>query len=478
MDGQFVTWGSYEGVDGFGAGGAQHLDELSKALTVGSDRDPPGSVVAGDGFALRTESLDATLRNTTFKMEHIRLWKAIYKAAAFNTVEEYNQLQGYGSNDDAAFMGEIDLPEEQDSTYERKFAVIKYMGVVGRVSHVSTLVRAAHGKILAQETMNKTMDLLMKVERALYYGDSNLQALQFDGFEKLILSNSPAGNIHDNRGLPLTEDGLTDACLTVQDAPNYGMPTHMHCTPKVKADLIKQFFPRSRYDLLQKTSDGMIGLDIRGISTPAGDLLFEPNTFITDGGSPQAARGDTSKRPASPTISTGDSTPPAALSQFAAADAGSYFYKIAAVNRYGRSAAVAVDASAIAVAAGDEMTFGVTPGSAVSVDYYILYRSKVGGAEGSERQILRIKNTAGAGELTVHDYNASLPYSSSVFIFQQNEENMTWRQLAPMTRIPLAVIDTSIRWAQVLYGVPVLHTPGKNFLFTNVGRAQGYVGQP
>jgi hypothetical protein len=31
-------------------------------------------------------------------------------------------------------------------------------------------------------------------------------------------------------------------------------------------------------------------------------------------------------------------------------------------------------------------------------------------------------------------------------------------------------------WMQLIYGVPVLYTPGKNVLFKNIGRAAGYVG--
>jgi len=80
--------------------------------------------------------------------------------------------------------------------------------------------------------------------------------------------------------------------------------------------------------------------------------------------------------------------------------------------------------------------------------------------------------------MTLNDFNANLPFCSSAFMFQQNLENMSLKQLAPMLKIPLATVDSSIRWMQLLYCVPVLYTPGKNILFKNVGRAQGYVGAP
>lgn len=481
MNGDMISWRDYDGVDGFGGGGmsADQVENLNKSLVAGQSINAPGSVVAGDGFALRVESLERTLKNTTYKMEHIRLWKNVPKLAAYNTVEEFNQLHSYGENPDAGFIDEGDLPESDDSTYERKYSVVKYLGTTRRVTHVMSLVKPAHGSVIAQETINGTMHLLRIMERALFFGNSDLSSLQFDGFEKLLLDNAPATNIIDLRGKPLSEDYLTDGALTVQDAPNYGTPTHLYLNPKVKADLCKSFFPKERYDAFQKTNNGMIGLDIAGFTSPAGDVKFEPDVFLTDGGAPTSAVGVAGKRPATPVISTAATTPANAASQFEADDAGDYFYYVQACNRYGRSAAVLVDASAIAVAEGDKMTFGVTPGDgSPPVGWYELFRTKKGGASTTTRLILRVANEADDGEQTINDLNANLPGCTSAFMFQMNLEAMSFKQLAPMVRIPLGTQDTSIRWAQLIYGVPVIYTPGKHVLFRNVGRAANFVGAP
>jgi len=357
--------------------------------------------------------------------------------------------------------------------------VVKYLGTTRRVTHVMSLVKPAHGNVIAQETVNGTMHLLRILERALFYGDSSLLSLQFDGFEKLMNDNCPATNIIDRRGASLSEDVLTDGCLTASDAPNYGRITHAHMNPKVHADLVKTFFPKERHDTFQKVGD-FVGLDIKGFTSSSGDVMFEPNVFIDMGlrGPNAAAIGPAATRPGTPTISTAATTPASTNPLFTADDAGSYWYKVVAVNRYGKSAPVDVGGGAIAIAAGDKMTFGVTPGGSTDVDFYELYRSELGGADGTEKLILRVNNTAGAGEETIEDLNASLPNTTSVFLFQQNLEAMSFKQLAPMVKIPLATIDSSIRWMQLLYGVPVLYTPGKVVLIKNVGRAQGYVGAP
>ena len=86
MNGNMVSFADYEGIDGFGSATARDVEELNKALAAGQSINPPGSVTAGDGFALRVESLERTLKNLTYRMEHLKLWKAITKLAAFNTV--------------------------------------------------------------------------------------------------------------------------------------------------------------------------------------------------------------------------------------------------------------------------------------------------------------------------------------------------------------------------------------------------------
>ena len=471
-----VSWKDYQGIEGFGSATEQDVAELNKALRAGSDINPPGSVVSGDGFAMRVESLERTLKNTTYRMEHIKLWKSLPKLPAYNTVEEHNEISEYGANPDAGFIGEGDLPEEDDAKYERKFAIVKFLGTTRRVTHVMSLVKPAHGNIIAQETVNGTMHLLRIMERALFYGDSSLSALQFDGYEKLMKNKAPATNLIDLRGLPLSQDILTDACLTAMDAPNYGQVTAAYMNPKVKADLCKTFFPKERMNLFNDKS-GKVGIDITGFTSPAGDVAFMPDVFITDGGAPNvAAVGDSSKRPGTPTESTGPTSPTdPTLSKFTADDVGDYRYRFVAVNRYGRSAPVTLSAP-ISVDALDKVTFAITPGGSTTVSWYEIYRTEKNGAAGSERLILRVPNLAGAGPQTINDENDNLPGCSSAFLFQMNLESLSFKQLAPMVKIPLATIDTSIRWQQLIYGVPVLYTPGKNILIRNIGRAVGYVG--
>lgn len=477
MSGNLVSWTDYAGIDGFGATSQQDLADLNKALTAGAEINAPGVISAGDGFALRVESLERTLRSVTFSATHIKLWRNVPKIPAFNTVEEHNIISEFGTNPDAGWIAEGDLPEEDDSTYERKYAVVKFLGTTRRVTHVMATVRPAHGNVIANETVNGTLHILRMTERALFKGDSNLSSLQFDGYERLLLDNAPETNIIDLRGAALSEDILTDGCMVAYDAPNYGMVTDCYLNPRVKSDLVKTFFPKERHNTFNDKS-GTIGNDIKSFTSPSGDVRFQTDTFIDDGGgTPAAAIGDPAKIPATPTVSTAATTPVYAASKFEDDDAGNYFYKIVACNRYGKSAAVDLSAgpAAVAVAAGDEVTWAMTPGSAVAVEWYEVYRTKVGGAVGTARRILRVPNAAGAGAQTIRDFNDWLPGTTTVYLFQQNLEAMSCKQLAPLVKIPLATIDSSIRWMQLLYIVPVIYAYGKHTLLVNVGRAAGAV---
>ena len=49
-------------------------------------------------------------------------------------------------------------------------------------------------------------------------------------------------------------------------------------------------------------------------------------------------------------------------------------------------------------------------------------------------------------------------------------EVMKFKQLAPFTKVPLATIDTSVRWAQILLGALQIQKPLHNGMFINIGK--------
>jgi len=491
MAGEIVSWMDYQGLANQGGlmaeggeaiGGISSMadvDALNKALEAGSDINSPGTA-AGEGFPLRVESLDQTLFNTTYKAKDVKFWKALYKDPAYNTVEEYNRLEEYGSGD-AIFISEGDLPEEDDSTYSRQYTRIKFMGTTRRVTHVMSVLRTAHGDAMARETVNGTMFLLRQIERAMFYGDEDLVSIQFDGLEKLLVSAWGATvqddgmlsgyeddeHVIDCSGNPLSEDYITDMAELLVAEPNYGAPTDLWTDTGATKDLSKIMYPKERYDLPAPTG-GKAGINISAVATPFGDINLNPNIFIVASKTPVAAGvGRAGVRPTTPTISgvTSPAYAGAGSKSFTATWAGAYWYKVCAGSRYGKSAPAT--SAQLTVSAGDQASIAVVD-NGPNTSYYEVYRSDKDGAATTCRTIFRVARSAAAQ--TIVDLNRFHPNTSKAYMLSQSSEVLKWKQLAPFTRIPLATIDTSVRWMQVIYGALQIMMPKKCGMFVNVGR--------
>jgi len=475
-----VSLRDYEGIQGFGMTSAQAVDDLNKALTAGT-QNPPTS----GGNVLRVESLEATLRVVTFTLGHIQFWKMLPKLPAFSTVEEYNRLLDYGA-DSGAFTNEGDLPETQDSTYERKTALVKFLGTTREVSHPMTLVRPAHGNVIGLETQNGAIWLLERLERALFMGRADMVSQEIDGLAKQIMDGvnilNPNTDLYDatnilragaetviidKRGERLLENDLeTGSNFIVQ---NYGTPTDLMLAPQAMSDISKQFYPRERVNLPFPV-EGKVGLAIKSFESNAGPISFKPDIFLRSGrnngakGIPAAATS--TKAPSAPTISAG--TPGSdAKSMFQGAPfTGVHQYYVTAVNRFGESAPSAVASPTLA--AGQAVAITITDGGGANpATAYKVYRTVNGGDAAATAKIMTTVARSGGGA-TFTDHNWWIPATSMSFMVQNNLQNYSVRQLAPMMKIPLATVAASIRWMQLLYLTYLLYTPRKNVLYINV----------
>jgi hypothetical protein len=474
MSNGMVSFRDYEGVAGFGLSNQQEVDDLNKALTTGT-----AFPASSGGGVLRVESLEATLRVLTFTLANIKFWKKIPKMPAFSTVEEYNILTDYGA-DNGVFTAEGALPEVQDTSYARKSQLVKFLGVTGDVSHPATMVRPAHGNVLALETQNKTQWLIERIERALFSARSDYNTLAFDGVDRQILdgagittpwstdpTTASGGIVIDLRGGQLTEDYLEQGCNTVVE--QYGTPTELYLTPRAMSDLSKSFYPKERINLPYPTQ-GQVGLAVTSFVSSAGTVEFNSDVFLRPGrnNGVKAVQNTASstKAPNAPTTVT-IGAPTGSDGKFVAADAGVYTYAATAVNQYGESAYTAGSGTAT-IAATNHVPITIVDGGAGggAATSYRIYRTKAGGAVGTAQ--LMIEVPAATGVAGFNDYNYWIPGCSKSYLFQNNMANFSFRQLAPMMKIPLATIAASIRWMQLLYGTPIVYTPKKNVVYINV----------
>lgn len=439
------------------------IDALNKALSAGDGQAVPDSAVAGALAPVMPESLEGTLASLTFTEESFPFWAKLTKDRAYNTAEEYNQLLQVGQGE-AGFIGEGDLPEEEDSTYRRRVTLIKFLGVTRRVTHVASLVRTAGiNSAVAAETRDGTVWLMRVLEEGLFYGDSTLIPIQFDGLKKQLIDGG--ATVYDNRGAPLNVRLVNGLTAVVRRRPNYGKVSTLFSSVGVKSDVVNDLLAllRERFG-----ASSQAGLEINSIKTQNGTVELVDDIFIEEGTVPHpAGLGNTSKRPLTP-VSAGAITSPVAAagtSLFAAADVGAYIYKIVAVNRYGRSAPLTT--AAATPAAGDEFQIPIMDGGQ-GTTCYIVYRSDMDGDASTCKEAFRVARTGMTQ--TIVDKNHDLPGTSDVFGITFRADVLKWKQLAPFTKLPLATVDTSIRWMMVLYGALQVRKPRHNFVIKNVGR--------
>ena len=250
------------------------------------------------------------------------------------------------------------------------------------------------------------------------------------------------------------------------NAPNYGQPNKLWAPTGPLKDLSKIMYPKERTTMGER---GVAGVYAEKIRTPFGDIDLVPDIFIPDSPTPNStALGKAGKRPNAPSISTATSPAYGGVGQnfWTAAFAGSYYYKIVAVNRYGKSAPVT--SAQVAVSAADQVSLVVT--SDTTVKYFEVYRTAAGEAASACKMIMRLKRTASTQTLV--DLNRFLPGASKGYMLTHTPEVLKWKQLAPFTKMPLAQIDTSIRWMQILYGALQIQAPRKCGMFVNIGRLE------
>jgi hypothetical protein len=163
---------------------------------------------------------------------------------------------------------------------------------------------------------------------------------------------------------------------------------------------------------------------------------------------------------------------------------GTVFYGVSAINQYGESAITvfAVSTKITLTAANSvDLIFAAGAGGAYAATAFQIYRSKVTAATNASTgsvlfypifKVTTAQRTAGydggaAG--TVRDRNRFLPDTQECFASEMSDDVMYFKQLAPISKIPLAVVGPSNRFLTMLWGTSVLATPKKLVRYLNVG---------
>ena len=470
------------------------VEELNKALEALeiTGRDT-ADLTTASGAPLKVESLEKNLTITTFKESDIRFWKRIEKVPAYNTVEEYNQLQSYG-NDTGGFTAEGELPEEEDSIYVRRAELVKFLGITKAVTHPMQLVTTHIGDVIQRETQNGIAWILRKADKSLFNANASLIPQEFNGFLTQHYVNGGYATLDsyyenneivvDMRGKALSESDITNGSEAIMR--NYGHADLLMAPPVVLTDFVNRFLTMKLISPnTPQVTAGVMGQVVQKFASQYGEIDLDYDLFMMRPGSKLTTTpASTSKCPAAivpdianPLVNAADVN-----TKFVAADLGDYYYGVAANNRYGQGAVTAMSAAVLNITAAHcgAVKFA-DGGGAYPATSYTIYRSKKNPTGAITATLLYPLFTIPAATFAAAGYdggaagiawdrNRILPGTEEAFLAQGDSEVMLFKQLAPIMKMDLAILSPAKRWMVLMYGTPILKAPRKLLRFVNVGR--------
>lgn len=454
---------------GFGTASASDVAELNKALNTGAYASANGVAAQTNGAALQVESLENSLKVLTYSDKHVKFWKKIAKTPAYSTVEEYNQLLSYGSNT-GGFVPEGVLPETDDSEYRRQASFVKFLGTTREVTHPMTLVRSAHGDVIARENQNGILWLMKQLEHGLFWGNSKLAApgkegVQFDGLNEMI----DPENTYNCRGKELQDTDINFGAQMIIE--NYGTPTDLFLPFETLADFSNEYFPKERVIMPTQGAGYQAGLVVNKFQTHGGPVEFEPDLFLQKT-KPLSANGTGGTKaptaPATVAVEVGTETE----AGFFDSGAGTYSYSVTACNRFGESVPTACTAD-VALTADDlvkgvKVTITNAAAMVVAPEWFCVYRTEANGKQKYCIAKIPAASINASGVTTFVDKNATMPNTYTAFMGEFTPEVLAFKQLAPIMKMDLALLGPAYRWMILLYGVPQMYAPKKWMKFVNI----------
>jgi hypothetical protein len=274
-------------------------------------------------------------------------------------------------------------------------------------------------------------------------GQLNTQDLMFAEYgsnQTVVLSS----------GGTLTQSVIEDS--SVRSAMNMGAADRLILDPISLSAYNKIAHAKERI-MLAGSAQEATGAHLRTQWTSSAVVSLEASRFLS--GKTQPARSRLGA-PAAPAIAVADAGAAGSLLM-----AGTYVYYATACSILGESLP-GVPQTATVTAAGDKVTVTITAVSGAA--YYNVYRSNVGNGVSDAKFIGKIKQ--GSGNPVFTDLGNRQPGSVTGFLIQGNTLGIA--QLAPYSKLKLAVSDLSLPEAHFRFLSLAAYQPRKNVLIDNI----------
>jgi hypothetical protein len=457
------------------------LQNLVKTLEAGNVNVAPGQLVQGG--ALQIIPIEPVMQKVTFESKHIKLQKLFDVEPHKSLLVQFRRQLSYGQFGGSAVregaIGNLNVGD-----YVSAVVPMCFYAKQTRVTVAANMVDTIDGvKAEDREAENTAMVIAGDIEFDSFRGKDDFSNNGvFDG-NPLAMPELPnilgvAAQIRQSDILQSTQDLMFAAYgsstsvvlakngsldqIIIQDASlrsrlNFGEADTLYVDPVALAGYNKQIALGTGVNSIQRIilagkAQDVSGADLRRQWVTEGEVQLESSNFL---------RGRTlftrliAGAPSPITSVTGTSGGSGAI-----IPAGTYVYVVTAENEIGESSPIA--SSAITVNAGEYVTLTITAGAAINATHFNVYR---GTSAANAKFIGRVKNSKNPTTTFIDLGNKAAGFTTG-YLIQAN----TWayKELAPYSRMKLAISDLSVPEAHFRFLTLVGYQPRKNVLIDNI----------
>lgn len=457
---------------------AKQVQELMKALNAGSYNVAPDALRQGP--ALLVEDVSPLYHNQSYEDKHIFLQKELTVKKVKSVTVQFNRKLAHGRFGGSA-RAEGMIGRERTSTWNRVAVPMCYYSEIRRVTVPATFVETQGGdKIEDIESESGELNLAGDFEFDFFRGCDDFSNVGlFDGNPNLVpaipnvrglqvqIRQSDASLLTQDLmflaygaglsstvqiGNTLGQDAIED--MSVRSAMNHGTAELLLVDPLVQSAYNKIAFTKERIVLAGSPQD-VTGADLRRQSTYNGMIQVRASRFLSGKFRPNLPQDG------APGTPSGTSSQAAGATTFLINQ--TYTYLVTAENDEGESAAGAVALVTVA-ANGNSVAIAITAGAGSTPKFYNVYRSGNGGTALTARFIGRVPYAGTTTTFT--DLNNKIPGFVTGVLVQP--DTMDVAELAPYSRMKLAISDLSLPEAHFRFATLRVFSPKKNVLGENL----------
>ncbi len=489
-----------------------------------------------DGNAMATLNLDTTMTSVLYANQHLVLWNWLNRVPSINPLYQWTERDQYGSVRGGFGFAQGGVPQTGIGAWTRNQAQVCFFGVRRGITDVeaqSGLLGGVMVDPVQEEDRDGAFQLLGLAEINFTWGDPTvtdnygntvnypgmiMQMADGGGFNLQYFGPSAmngqqhygrataGANFYDLQGKYLEFGDLNNYAAQLYNAGKLGSFANlrMFANPNTLVDLSNLRAFTERRLLTPEIPTGRSGMGfvtgepIPSHATPFGTVPFTASIFLNEvpGGAPITSGESETSAPAQPTCTATAAAPTTGVTSYFLAsngvdqsDAGTYYYWVSAVNDNGESAPVGTAAAtsttpdpsgvAVTVAVGQAVGIVITPGASNGnvLTKFRVYRGTYNSLSDPNTTLIghiAVNPTSPAAQ-TFYDNNSTRNGTSCALILERTPNNLAVAQLAPMTKYPLAIVETKVEWLLLLYHVLAMKARQRAVLVWNIGRFLPYV---